>query len=112
MRINDALAHLFKDTAYAEPGVGDGTGGWVASGAVIAFKCRIEGSVVAVTDTATGRRQVSQLQLITCEPLGLSAVTHRFTIPDRYTPYYQLRAHAIEKESDDIGPCYEIVYLP
>lgn len=112
MAFTDEFLGMMPDTVTAQPGVLDHFGAFTPSGAIIAdIPCRIEGEQRLARDSS-GREVVSTVQLIIGGVYGLTAHTHRYTIPGRYTPNTNLEAFSVNQVSDENGPCYEEVMLP
>ena len=111
MTFTDDFLDFMPDTAYAQPGVVDGYGTFIPSGDQLSLQCRIEGDN-HITRDAKGREVVSGVQIIVGGVYGLTADLHRYYIPSRYLPSGALVAVSVEREADEDGPCYEVVYLP
>lgn len=111
MAFIDHFITMMSDEVVVTPGIIDGYGRFVASGAVVAYPCRIEGQNVMTRDDA-GREVKSTVQIIVGDAPTLTTNRHRYTLPSRFVPSGQRTALAIERESDEVGPVYEIVYLP
>ena len=107
----DDFADFLPDTLIVTPGVVNGFGKFIASGSVESYPCRIEGSNRMVRDSA-GREVVSTVQVIVGDAPNLTTNLHRYTLPSRFIPSGGRVAIAIERESDEDGPCYEVVILP
>lgn len=107
----DEFLDMMSDEVVVTPGFVDGFGKFIASGEVETYPCRIEGQNVTVRDDA-GREVKSSVQIIVGDAPTLTTRLHRYTLPIRYLPNEKRVAVAIERESDENGPDYEIVYLP
>ncbi len=107
----EMFADLMPDTVIVTPGTLDAYGDFIASGQTLSLACRIEGQTRIIRDAA-GNEVVSTVQVIIGSYNDLTADKHRYTLPTRYTPRAELQALSIDKESDETGPCYEVVYLP
>lgn len=111
MGFMDSLAALMSDTVTVVPGYNDWSGSFVESGSTFAPRCHIEGSERRVRDES-GQEVTSTLQLYLDDFYGLRVQTHRFTLPSRYAHQTKIQAIAIDKESDEGGPLYEVIFLP
>lgn len=114
MSIVDDLADLFSDTVVITPGYTDDFGGWVASGQVRNFPCRIEGHVQLIK-RSDGQDQASALRVIFGGYPNLDIERDRFTLPTRFSPKTNLKAINIEKVFDEetgTDGLYEEVVLP
>lgn len=111
MAFIDDLADLMTDTLIAHPGVLDGYGGWLASGAALVIPCRIEASTRLVTDQSTGREVATRFQVFTNDYYNLNPQSYRYTLPSRYIPSSQLTAYDVIHELDEEGEQYEVVIL-
>lgn len=105
------FADFMPDTVVAVPGNTNNLyGKWLSSGESVNVRCRIEGNNRTVKDQ-TGKEVVSSVQLITDAVYGLTEDTYRYTLPSRFQPNSLLTAITVERESDEDGSCYEVVFL-
>lgn len=111
MAFIDDLAEFFNESVTATPGVLDGFGAFVASGAELVLPCRIEGDSRLVRDP-NGQEVVSSVQVIVGGYNDLTVEQYRYTLPARFSPREQLRAIAIDKVTDEEGTTYEEIQLP
>lgn len=109
--IVDDILDLLPDTLVAERGYLNEVGSWTASGDSLNLPCRIEGESRLIRDPL-GREVASTFQVIVGGYNDLSTEGFRYTLPSRYNPRTQLTAIMVEKETDEDGPCYEVVWLP
>ena len=105
------FADLMPDTVIVTSGYLNSYGDFITSGAILSLPCRIEGTSKLVRDRA-GQEVVSSFQIYTDSFNTLSVDRHRFTLPSRFTPRTEVQAIGIDPESDETGPCYEVIYLP
>lgn len=105
------LSDLMPDTVTAIRVVNDGYGDYIPSGQ-IQFRARIEANNHLVRAAGTGNEVVSSAIIYADGFYGLGVDTHRFTLPDRYSPREEIRAIAIEPYTDEDGECYESIHLP
>jgi hypothetical protein len=111
MAFMDHLVGLLPDTITVTPGANDWEGAFTASGSTFAPRCRIEGDIRNVRDL-DGKNVVSTIQIYLDDAYSLNTYDYRFTLPARYPQRTLVQAVAVAPESDEVGPQYEIVYLP
>lgn len=104
------LADMFSDDLVVETVAADAYGQFSVIGAPLTIRCHIEGNSKQVRDKS-GQDVVSNLQIITAGYFSLTTDRHRYTVPSRYSSRVRLEALAIDKESDENGPCYEEIML-
>ena len=111
----DDLAELFDSTVIAQPGVVDGAGDWLASGANQILPARYEGGPRIVRNASSGQEVVSSLLvLINGVLVSHDASIMRFTIPaNPFSPHIELiQAIRIDPVSDETGVISAEIYLP
>lgn len=106
----DEFLPLMSDDLTITPGTVDVFGEWIPSGEVLVPCCHIEGETRTVRD-ATGAEVTSSVQVIVGGYFDLTTNRHRYTLPTRFNPRLDLKAIAIDKVSDELGPCYEEVFF-
>lgn len=111
MSFADLFQDFMPDVVIVQPGHVTAYGDFIASGSTLSIPCRIEGANRLVRNSQ-GKEVVSSVQVITGEYNNLTVNNHRYTLPVRFSPNSNLQAISVVKESDEIGPCYEEVYLP
>jgi hypothetical protein len=111
----DDLDGMFPDTVSIIRVVSDGYGDYIPSGSFTA-SCHIEGFSKLMRSTTEGKDVLSKFVVFIQGYNNLNPYLHRFALPSRYMPdgtlpSGALRAISIEKQDDETGACYEIVYL-
>lgn len=113
---------FMPDRVTVTPGVVDEYGAFIASGQDFIIQCRVEGSNRMTRDMA-GREVVSTIQIFVggtydedteetdCTPIGLTEDLHRYTLPSRFNPNSLRTAVTVERNADEDGPQFEVVYI-
>jgi len=101
------LAELFPESVTLEPYIGEGAMGASTYGAGVARACHIEGSSVLVRDSS-GQERTSSVQVYLAGAFGITE-KDRLTLPSPWNPT-QPPIIAVGRESDELGPLYEVAY--
>ena len=107
----DLFLDMMPSTVVAVPGFMDNQGTFIASGVTESLRCRIEGKMTLVED-AGGRMVQSTARVFVHGVHGLTSDRHRYHLPSPpYDPSEERTAIIVVPEFDELGPCYETVYL-
>jgi hypothetical protein len=108
--LTDDFLDMLPDTVTIQWGLESGFGAFIPSGEAASIPCYIEGRIRLVADPA-GLEVTSRIQIYV-DPGPYTVRNHRYTIPDRFDPYQDIKAIAIEPFTDEFGPHHDVINLP